>query len=288
MSNIIGEYDSIREHPRFGKISVDLGFINEEQLKTALDEQVNNNISNKPHINLGKILLNKKWITYEQILAVLDKSREKEHIVSAFIKAIKRDIRALSLIVLLTAVVLFFINVSFLSIILDYLPPLSVAILFCCVLGLISLSFYLSRHIARKSIDELVEYDRKMSGILNSLRQEVEERKKIEDEIRFQSQQDWEGTFNTIDDMITIHDKEFNIINSNNAANKTLGLPDLEVDKEVKCFKYFHGTDSPPEECPRNKCFETGAPASLEMFEPHLNKYVEIRAIPRFNQISNL
>jgi len=60
MLNEFGKYHSIKEHPRFGKISVDLGFINEEQLKTALDEQVKNNISNKPHINLGNILLNKR------------------------------------------------------------------------------------------------------------------------------------------------------------------------------------------------------------------------------------
>lgn len=283
MSKEIGGYNSIKDHPRFGKISVDLGFISEEQLKTALDEQVKNNISNKPHTNLGKILLNKKWITYEQILAVLDKVRENEHNVTDFIKAIKRDIRVLSLVVLLIAFVLAFLNLSFLSEILNYLPPFSVAMLFIIVFGLISVSFFLSRHIARKSIEELEEYDRRMRGILNSLHKEVEDRKKREDEIRLQSRQDWEGTFNTINDLITIHDKDFNIIHSNHTANKTLQLPDLEVNKAVKCFKYYHGTDCPPEECPGYKCFETGLPASFEMFEPHLKKHIEIRVMPRFN-----
>ncbi len=283
MSKEIGEYHSIKEYPRFGKISVDLGYINEEQLKTALDEQVKNNISNKPHINIGRIFLNKKWITYEQILEVLDKSREKEHNVSAFIKAIKRDVRALRLIILLTANVLVFINLSFLSKILNYLPPFSIATIFFFVLGLISISFYLSKLIANKSVEELVGYDKSMNGILNSLRQEIEERKKIEDEIRFQSRQNWEGTFNSINDLITIHDLDFNIINSNNAAKERLQLPDLEVHKEIKCFKYFHGTDSPPEGCPCHKCFETGAPASFDMFEPYLDKYIEIRVIPRFS-----
>jgi diguanylate cyclase (GGDEF)-like protein/PAS domain S-box-containing protein len=280
MLKVIGKYNSIKEHPRFGKICIDLGFISEEQLKTALDDQVENNISNQPHINLGKILLNKKLITYEQILAVLDKIRENEHNVTDFIKAIKRDIRVLSLVVLLIAFVLVFLNLSFLSAILNYLPPFSVAMLFIVVFGLVSISIFLSRHIARKSIEELEEYDRRMKGILNSLHKE---RKKREDEIRFQSQQDWEGTFNTINDLITIHDKDFNIIHSNHAAKKTLQLPDLEVNKAVKCFKYYHGTDCPPEECPSYKCFETGLPASFEMFEPHLKKYVEMRIIPRFN-----
>lgn len=163
------------------------------------------------------------------------------------------------------------------------MPPFSVAALFIAVFGLISISFFLSRHIARKSIEELEEYDRRMSGIFNSLHKEVEDRKKREDEIRLQLRQDWEGTFNTIDDMITIHDRDFNIIHSNHTAKKTLQLPDLEANKAVKCFKYYHGTDCPPEECPSYKCFETGLPASFEMFEPHLKKYVEMRIIPRFN-----
>jgi len=278
-----GQYHSIKEHSRFGKISVDLGFINEDQLKTALDEQVKNNISDKPHINLGNILLSKKWITYEQILAVLDEIRKKEHNVSDFILAIKRDIRVICFVVLLIAFVLAFLNLSFLSEILNYLHPFSVGILFFAVFGLISISFFSSRHIARKSIEELEEYDRRMRGILNSMHKEVEDRKKREDEILFQSQQDWEGTFNTINDLITIHDKDFNIIHSNHAAKKTLQLPDLEVNKEVKCFKYFHGTDVPPEYCPSYRCFETKLPASFEMFEPHLKKYVEMRIIPRFN-----
>jgi len=279
----IGKYHSIKENPRFGKICVDLGFISEEQLKIALDEQVKNNISDQRHINLGRILLNKKWITYEQILAVLDKVREKENNITDFVKAIKRDIRVLSLVVLLIAFLLAFLNLSFLSAILHYLPPFSVATLFIAVFGLISISFFLSRHIARKSIEELEAYDKKMKGILNSLRQEVEERKKREDEIRLQLEHDWEGTFNAIDDLITIHDRDFNIINSNHAASETLRLAAPKDNEAVKCFKCYHGTDSPPEECPASKCLETGLPVSYEIFEPYLNKYVEIRLMPRYD-----
>jgi diguanylate cyclase (GGDEF)-like protein/PAS domain S-box-containing protein len=96
------------------------------------------------------------------------------------------------------------------------------------------------------------------------------------------SKRDWESIFNTIPDMITIHDKDFNIIKANKAAKKILGLPILEV-TETKCFKYYHGADGPVKRCPSCQCLKTGKPATFEVFEPYLKIFLEIRAIPRFN-----
>lgn len=287
MSNL-GQYRSIAEHPRFGKICVDLGFISEDQLRTALDEQIQHNRTNKHHINLGKILLSKHWINYEQFLAVLDRAREQEHNVSDFINAIKRDVRVIGLIVLLTALTLGFINLSFTSILITDIPTSSLIVLMIISLALISISFYLSKRITRKSIDELLAYNRKMNSIFESMFQEIEERKKIEDDMRIQSKKDWEGTFNTINDLITVHDMNNNIINANEAAKKMLGLPEEGIDKDVKCYEYFHGIDTPPAECPCHQSLETRLPVSHEMFEPHLNKYVEIRVIPRINVNNDL
>ncbi|MEN8265028.1 MAG: PAS domain S-box protein, partial [Nitrospirota bacterium] len=73
---------------------------------------------------------------------------------------------------------------------------------------------------------------------------DITERKKMENQI-LQSKLDWEDTFNTITDMITIHDSDFNIIRSNRAAKKILGLPFLEI-RDAKCYKYYHGKDHPP------------------------------------------
>ncbi len=107
----------------------------------------------------------------------------------------------------------------------------------------------------------------------------VTERKKAETAIRM-AKQDWETTFDTITDMITIHDENFTIIRSNRAAAEILGLPWLEIGK-AKCYEYYHGTACPPENCPSCRSLRDGQPSLHEMFEPHLNKYLEIRAIPR-------
>ncbi|KAF0144709.1 MAG: histidine kinase [Nitrospirae bacterium] len=115
----------------------------------------------------------------------------------------------------------------------------------------------------------------------------ITERKKIEEKI-FQISQDWEHTFNSITDMVTVHDKDWNIIRANKAAEKMLGLPFLEKTADTKCFKYYHGTEKPPEGCPSCQCLQTGKSALFEIFEPHLNMFIEIRAIPRFDSDNNL
>jgi hypothetical protein len=98
-----------------------------------------------------------------------------------------------------------------------------------------------------------------------------------------QTDQDWESIFNSMTDMVTIHDKDFNIICANDAAKKVLGIHS-QVIPEAKCYKYYHGTECPPEGCPSCRCLKTGEPAAFEIFEPHLNMYIEIRAIPRFDE----
>lgn len=110
---------------------------------------------------------------------------------------------------------------------------------------------------------------------------DITERKKMEAQI-LQAKQDWEESFNTITDMITVHDKDFNIILANKAAQKILGLPFISATKE-KCYKYYHGTGCPPSGCPSCQTLITGMPASSEIFEPHLNMFIEIEAIPRFD-----
>jgi PAS domain-containing protein len=79
-----------------------------------------------------------------------------------------------------------------------------------------------------------------------------------------QSAHDWEDTFNTITDMITIHDKDFTIIRANRAARERL---DLSADGmgAQKCFRYFHGADC-PRDCPSWE--HRPAQPSLRPFEP--------------------
>lgn len=117
---------------------------------------------------------------------------------------------------------------------------------------------------------------------LMAVARNISNRRRLEQEI-YQARQDWEDVFNTISDMITLHDADFNIVRANKAAEKILGLPLLNVNK-VKCFEYYHGTMCPPQGCPSCKALQNGKPSQFEVFEPHLNIFMEVRAIPRLDE----
>jgi len=53
-------------------IAVSKGFVTADQLKEALTEQADDNISDRPHRLIGRIFFEKGWMTDEQIDLVLN------------------------------------------------------------------------------------------------------------------------------------------------------------------------------------------------------------------------
>ncbi len=120
----------------------------------------------------------------------------------------------------------------------------------------------------------------------------IEQGKDVTEKLNMQeriilAKKEWEETFDVINESITIHDRDFNIIRANKAAEKMLGLPFLKILSQ-KCYESYHGTDCPPERCPSCRTLKTGVPSVTEMFEPKLNKYLEIKALPRLDKDNNL
>jgi len=65
---------------RFGAIAVEQGFLTREQLLQGLNEQVDDNLTGRPHRVLGAICFTNDWMTAGQIDIVLSemfKSRKK-------------------------------------------------------------------------------------------------------------------------------------------------------------------------------------------------------------------
>ena len=136
--------------------------------------------------------------------------------------------------------------------------------------------------------DEIGELTYEFNQMAETIQKNIVELKETE-KIISQSTQDWEETFDTIADMITVHDKDFNVIRANKAAQKILGLPFLERESsDVKCFKYYHGLEKPPDGCASCQCLITGKAASFEIFEPHLKMFLEINAYPRLDANSEI
>ncbi|MBI5407758.1 MAG: hypothetical protein HZA14_00160 [Nitrospirae bacterium] len=63
--------------PRFAQLAVEKKFITAEQAKKALSEQMDDDLSNKSHRLIGRILLEKGWLTSQQIEIILNELFKK-------------------------------------------------------------------------------------------------------------------------------------------------------------------------------------------------------------------
>ena len=76
-----GSYDKRLQqeyYPRSGHIAVKLKFITMEQLKTAMSDQIDDDLNDRPHRFLGEILMDKGWITHDHLNIILDELYKEE------------------------------------------------------------------------------------------------------------------------------------------------------------------------------------------------------------------
>ena len=89
---------------------------------------------------------------------------------------------------------------------------------------------------------------------------------------------DWQVTFDIVDDMIAIIDSERNILRINRAMKEAFG--DIDI-KQKKCYELFHGNDEPFSHCPLTRSIESGEFEHLDFKEAHLdNRIYDIFACP--------
>jgi len=62
----------VTEYFRFGSIAYQRKYVTKEQIQEALAEQVEDNVSGRPHRLLGTIFREKEWLTEEQEKSILD------------------------------------------------------------------------------------------------------------------------------------------------------------------------------------------------------------------------
>ncbi len=121
-----------------------------------------------------------------------------------------------------------------------------------------------------ESLEQQIQQRTAELGIANrGLKAEIYDRKQAEDALRHAVMQ-WQETFDAVPDMITIHDKNRRIIMANRATMRA--FPDRQI-IGAHCFQLFHGTDSPPEECPIFESLLSSRPAHFELTEPSLDDH---------------
>ncbi len=99
-----------------------------------------------------------------------------------------------------------------------------------------------------------------------------------------QAKENWEESFNTINDAICIHDQNCNIIRANKAAEQIFGPPLLEFLRQ-RCSNLYQEIDELiAEDNPGIR--EAGF--TEETFHPELNRYLEIKSLPQFDENAHL
>lgn len=114
-------------------------------------------------------------------------------------------------------------------------------------------------------------------GIVQNF-QDFTRRKQVEAEL-CQAKEEWEQTFNAMDDIVTLQDQDLRIIRANRAAGKFLEMP---VDSLVGryCYELFRGTTDPCPGCPELLSLYNRRPHTSEIYHPGMGKTLQVSALP--------
>jgi PAS domain S-box-containing protein len=94
------------------------------------------------------------------------------------------------------------------------------------------------------------------------------------------SQKEWQETFDNITDMISIHDKNFNIIRANKAFSENLGLHPRDVIGR-KCYELMHhGALSPIAACPHERSLMDRTLAAEEVHDEMTGRTLQVTTYP--------
>jgi len=127
-------------------------------------------------------------------------------------------------------------------------------------------------------INELVELRQRIAEI-----EALETEQKKTEELLRNAERNWRDSFNSLEDVMLIIDKDYNIENINEIGLKLLGKSKEEVIGK-KCYQIISGADSPAEECPGKKSLETKQVESLDRYEKRFGRIFSIKSSPMLDE----
>jgi PAS domain S-box-containing protein len=113
---------------------------------------------------------------------------------------------------------------------------------------------------------------------INGIGRDITERKKGEAAIR-KSEEQWDRTFNSFPDIVTLQDTDLHIIKANQAACDLLGIS-CDAIAGQPCHELFHGSSEPCDNCPVLDTKKNFTSYSREMYHEKLNKTFLVSAAP--------
>ncbi|MDD2272798.1 MAG: PAS domain S-box protein [Desulfuromonadaceae bacterium] len=94
------------------------------------------------------------------------------------------------------------------------------------------------------------------------------------------SRDQWERTFNSIPDIITILDLNHTILHANRAMLNAMEGHREGCQLGTPCYRVVHGLDAPPDYCPHSLLLLDGLEHQEEVYEPLLGKHLMVTVTP--------
>lgn len=126
--------------------------------------------------------------------------------------------------------------------------------------------------------DEITRLERnfnEMAETINSREKDL----KITLERVSRSQKMWQETFDSIGDLISVHDSEFNVVRVNRSFASYFGLAPRDAINR-KCYEFFHSGSSPCTGCPHLVTLKENQPATTEMLDSKTGRIFLISTFP--------
>ena len=107
---------------------------------------------------------------------------------------------------------------------------------------------------------------------------DITEHREAEERVK-QVAEEWQTTFDSISDMVSIQDRDYKIIRLNKAYADAVGMRIEDVIGR-HCHEVVHNSASHIINCPHHRTVETKKAMTEEVFEPRLGAYLEVSTSP--------
>jgi PAS domain S-box-containing protein len=112
-----------------------------------------------------------------------------------------------------------------------------------------------------KRTEELLKANEKLAA-------ECMGRKRVEDAL-IEAEKQWQNTFNSISDFVSIHDCNYIILKVNKSLSDFLGMSPGDIVGR-RCYELLHGKTAPWCNCPHAATLQTGASRTEEVMDPNI------------------
>jgi PAS domain S-box-containing protein len=155
------------------------------------------------------------------------------------------------------------------------------------VIGVLNLYSGEAGHFTRKRVRLFIIFSNQVAAAIENrdLIEHVERRSaEIVEQLKVisRSQKEWQLTFDSITDLISIHDRDFHIIKVNRACAQYLGIKPEDIPMK-KCYELFHDTCSPISGCPHRISMAEKREVTEEIVDSRTNRTLLISIYPYYS-----